>query len=104
MLEPPRGRPIGLLCWLLDQNMGGGRFVSTAQLSVQLRRLWLETYAPGQQPFVLSLRLPHRNAFRAPRAWRFRHAGVQRRHVWRNLDLSPEQARVRAGPQETLSE
>jgi len=40
--------------------------VSTAQLSVQLRRLWLETYAPGQQSFVLSLRLPHRNAFRAP--------------------------------------
>ena len=66
MLEPPRGRPIGLLCWLLDGNMGWGRFVSTAQLSVQLRRLWLETYAPGQQSFVLSLRLPHRNAFRAP--------------------------------------
>ena len=41
--------------------------MSTAQLSVQLRRLWLETYAPGQQSFVLSLRLPHRNAFRAPR-------------------------------------
>ena len=40
--------------------------MSTAQLSVQLRRLWLETYAPGQQSFVLSLRLPHRNAFRSP--------------------------------------